>query len=147
MWSIVVNESMNSSTYTGHCLLPKVTSFCQHPVFRIRCVYSWSRITIFPSRILDPGSKRSRIRIRIKNLSILTQKIVSKLLEIWSRMFILDPGSRFFFHPRSRIRITIPDPRVNKAPDPWSGSATLPATFQIVEVIIAQLGGKISRSD
>jgi hypothetical protein len=51
-----------------------------------------------------------------KNLSILTQNIVSKLSEKWSGLFIPDPD----FYP-SRI----PDPGVNKAPDLGSGSATL----------------------
>ncbi len=58
----------------------------------------------------DPGSKDSGSRIRIKDLSILTQKIVSKLLEIWSGILI--------FYP-SRIS----DPGFKKVPDP--GSATL----------------------
>ncbi len=56
-----------------------------------------SRIRIFP--IPDPGSAS-------KNLSTLTQKIVSKLSEIWSGLFIPDPdpgsGSWFFNHPGSR---------------------------------------------
>jgi hypothetical protein len=40
-------------------------------------------------------------------------------------MFIPDtnPGSLFFFYP-----FQIPDPGVNKAPDPGSGSATLVVT-------------------
>ncbi len=50
-----------------------------------------------------------------KNLSILTQKIVSKLSEIWSRLLIPDPGDPNF--------LPIPDPGVIKAPYP--GSATL----------------------
>ncbi len=59
-------------------------------VLRIRDVYPSSQIRIFsipdpgseffPFRIPDPG-KDSRIRIRKKNLSILTQKIVSELSE------------------------------------------------------------------
>ncbi len=63
----------------------------------------------FPSRIPDPGSKRFRIpdpyplqRIQV----FLNQKIVSKLSELWSGMFIPDPdpgfGSWFFIHPGSR---------------------------------------------
>ncbi len=59
---------------------------------------SRSRVKSFP----DPGSASAS-----KNLSILTQKIVSKLSEIWSKMFILGPdpgsGSWFFTHPGSRI--------------------------------------------
>jgi hypothetical protein len=46
------------------------------------------------------------------NLSILTQKIVYKLLEIRSGLFIPDPDF-----------LLIPDPEVKRAPDP--GSATL----------------------
>jgi hypothetical protein len=74
--------------------------------------------------VQDPGSEfffhpgyeffPSRIRIT-KNLSILTQKIVSKLSEIWSGLF---PDPDF-------IPIPIPDPGVKKAPDPGSWSATL----------------------
>ncbi len=58
----------------------------------------------------------------LKNLSILTQKIVSKLSEIWSGLVIPDPDP-------SRI----PDPGVKKAPDPWPVSATLPE-FQIERI-------------
>ncbi len=71
----------------------------------IRDVYPGSR-----PNFLHPGSAS-------KNLSILNQKIVSKLLEIWSGLFITDPdpgsGSGFFTHhgssgqkgTGSRIRI------------------------------------------
>ncbi len=71
-------------------------------------------------RIRDPGS-RIRIfpsRIRIKEfLSILTLKIVSKLLEIWSGLFIPDPDPDVWPipDPGSRIqgskRHRIPDPQ------------------------------------
>ncbi len=60
-----------------------------------------------PSRIPDSASK---------NLSILTKKIVSKLLKIWSGLFIPDPDPNFLPIPvpRSRIqgseRHRIPDP-------------------------------------
>ncbi len=87
------------------------------PVLRIRVFFSVPGPEFFPSRIrifpipdqnfIHPGS-----RILIKEL--LTQKIVSKLTEIWSGLFILDPD----FLP-------IPDPEVKKAPDPGSGPATL----------------------
>jgi hypothetical protein len=59
--------------------------------------------------IPDPGSAS-------KNLSILTQQIVSKLSKIWCGLFIPYPGSRF---------LPIPDPGVKNAPDPGSGSATV----------------------
>ncbi len=52
-------------------------------------------------QFLNPGSASAS-----KNLSILTQKIVFKLSEIWSRMFTLDPDSGFrswfFTHPGAR---------------------------------------------
>ncbi len=51
-----------------------------------------------------------------KKLRILTHKIVSKLSEILSRMFIPDPDLDF---------LPISDPGVKKSPDPGSGSATL----------------------
>jgi hypothetical protein len=53
---------------------------------------------LFSSRIPDPH----------QNLSFLNQKIVSKLSEIWSGLFIPEPdpgsGSRSFIHPGSRIQ-------------------------------------------
>ncbi len=54
------------------------------------------------------GQKDSgcQIRIRIKNLRIFNTKIVSKLSEIWSVMFIPEPDLDF---------LPIPDPRVKKA--------------------------------
>jgi hypothetical protein len=63
------------------------------------------------------GQQFSRIRIRNKDLSIFTQKMVSKLSEIWSGMFISDPDLDFF--------LPMPDPVVKKAPDPGYRSATL----------------------
>jgi hypothetical protein len=69
-----------------------------------------SRIQFFPSRILDPNFSIPDPGSLSKNLSILTQKIVSKLSGY-------DPGCS------SRIRI--PDPGVKKAPDLVLGSATL----------------------
>jgi hypothetical protein len=89
-------------------------------MLRILDVYTGSRIRIFPSRIPDPGPKRSRIRIRIKELKYFKTKIRFKLWEKLSELFILGPvsGSGFF---------SIPDPDVKKEPDPGSGSATLVA--------------------
>ncbi len=69
-----------------------------------------SRIRFFS--ILDPGSAS-------KNLSILTQKMASKLSEMWFGLFIQDPdgyGSWLFTLPGSRI--SNQDPGVKKAPDP-----------------------------
>jgi hypothetical protein len=62
-------------------------------------------------KLPDPGSASAS-----KNLSILTQNIVSKLSEILSGMFVPDPDFDF---------LPIPDPVVKKASDPGSGSATL----------------------
>ncbi len=79
-----------------------------------------SRIRIFS--IPDPGSEflfHPGSRICIKNLSILTQKIVSSS-EIGSRLLIPDQDPDFT-HLGSRI----PNPGVKKAPDPGSGSTTL----------------------
>ncbi len=47
-------------------------------------------------------------------IELLTQKIVIKLSKVW----VWDPGSR-------KNLFWIPDPKVKKAPDPRSGSATL----------------------
>ncbi len=76
--------------------------------------------------IPDPGSKRFLdlgSASASNNFSILTQKIVSKLSEILSVMFIPDPdpGSGIMVFYPSRI----PNPGVKKAPDHGSGSATL----------------------
>ncbi len=71
------------------------------PVLRIRDKHPGS--DFFPSRIPDPH----------KNLRILTLKIVSKLSEIWSGLFIPDPvqdhGSRI--QGSKRHRILDPDPQ------------------------------------
>ncbi len=83
-------------------------------VLRIRDVYHGSRIRIFS--IPDLGSKRFRIPDSHQRISILTQKIVSKLSEIWSGLFIPDPDPDF---------LPIPDPGVKNAPDPGYGSANL----------------------
>ncbi len=70
----------------------------------------WSRVTMIP----DPGSGSA-----LNKLSILTQKIVSKLSEKWPGMFIPDPGSRSRFFPAR-----IPDLDAGSR-DTGSGSATL----------------------
>jgi hypothetical protein len=77
-----------------------------------------SRIRLFS--ITDPGSEF--FPSGSNNLSILTQKMVSKLLEIFSGLFIPDAGS-FFTHPRSRIQGS----KRHRIPGPGSGSATLPS--------------------
>ncbi len=75
-------------------------------MLRIRDVYPGSRIRIFSipdsgSKFFHPGPGSAR-----KNISNLTQKIVSKLSEICSGLFIPDPdpGFWFFTHPRFRIQ-------------------------------------------
>ncbi len=76
----------------------------------------------FPSLIQGQKDSGSRIRIRIKKKFVfLTQKIFSKLSEIWSGIFDPDPdpgsGSWFFTHPGSwiqgsnRQQILDPDPQ------------------------------------
>jgi hypothetical protein len=62
-------------------------------------------LDFFP--IKDQGSKKSLTRgpgSAIKNLEFLTQRNVTKLLEIWSGMFLLDLVYGFFFHPWSQIQ-------------------------------------------
>ncbi len=70
-------------------------------------------------RIRDvyPGSEFSTSRMRIKDLRYFHPKkwFLAKLSEIWSGLFIPDPGSGFLTHPGSRIqgskRHRIPDPQ------------------------------------
>jgi hypothetical protein len=73
----------------------------------------FSRIGIFHLGFRIQSKKKHRIpNIELtKKLKYLffNPKIVTKLSEIWSRMFIPDPGSGFF---------SIPDPEVEKSPDP-----------------------------
>ncbi len=96
----------------------------KYAVLRIPDVYSRSRIQIFSipdQEFFYPGS-----RICIKEFSsILTQKMVSKLSEIWSGLFIPDPDPDF-------LPILDAGSKGQKAPDPGSGSATL----QISRVVI-----------
>ncbi len=87
-----------------------------------------------PSRILDPNFYQSGSRICIKNLIILTKKMVSKLKEMWYGLFtpdpdpdiypsrILDPGVKKASDPgfSSRIRIPDPDPDFLPISDPGS---------------------------
>ncbi len=83
----------------GHVVLIKSHSWTTrknkyHAVLRIRNVYPGSRIRIRIRIFPHP-------RIRIKEFKYLTQKIVSKLREIWSGLFIPDPDPYF---------LPIPDP-------------------------------------
>ncbi len=69
------------------------------------CVADPVRIRIFS--IPDPGSKRFPDHGSVstsKNLSILAQKIVSRVKEKSSKKFIPDPVLDFFTHPGSRIQ-------------------------------------------
>ncbi len=77
-------------------------------------------IQIFFIPDAESGSRVKKIQDPLQRLNVFViQKVVSKLWEIWSGMFILDPGSRFFTHPGSmdqkstkkhwiRIRNTFP---------------------------------------
>ncbi len=93
---------------------------------------------IFPSRIPDPGSKRTRIRIHIKEF----EYFKPKTLFLNSRKY--DPGCS------SRIQIpdpdlwfsSIPDPGVKKAPDPGSGSATLVVFFTCAGILEQSMGAR-----
>ncbi len=86
-------------------------------MLQIRDVYPGSEFfPIRDTRSRIQGQKDSRIRIRMKEFKYFNPKIVSKLSEIWSGMFIPDPDLDF---------LPIPDPGVKKAPDPGFGFATL----------------------
>jgi hypothetical protein len=71
-------------------------------LLRIRDDYTGSANFFIP----DPGSEFFHLGSASKYLSIITQKIVSKLSEILSGLFIPDPdpGSLLFTHPGSRIQ-------------------------------------------
>ncbi len=92
----------------------------------------------FPSYIPDPNIFHPGSAT--KNLSILTQNIVSKLSKIWSGLFVPDPdilptpdpGYRGQKGTGSRTRSRIPNPGVKKAPDRGSGSATQPFLLVII---------------
>jgi hypothetical protein len=151
-WDFIFSMSAYCYTIEGHEIIQKVP-VPRTAVLRIRDVYPGSEFI----SISDPESKRFRFLDpdpHQNNLSILTQKIISKLSGNMNRG--VHPGSgSWFFYP-SRIqgskRHRIPDPqftaaqdlnayrihvgfmlaerrvwrikRVQKAPDP--GSATLP---------------------
>ncbi len=95
------------SPWSRTAMATKRTRSFFYPGSRIRFLFP-SRIRIFS--IPDPGSAS-------KNLSILTKKFVSKLSEIWARLFIPDPdpdslpipdpGSRGQKSTGSRMRIRI----------------------------------------
>ncbi len=113
-WQKVLPARASPPGICGHVVLIKSHSYSTrknkyHALLLIRDVYTGSKF--LPSRNPDPVSAS-------KNLSTLTQKIVSKLSEIWSGFFIPDPDPDF-------LPSRIPDPGVKKAPDPRSGSAPL----------------------
>ncbi len=89
-------------------------------MLRIWDVYPGPGLRISDPNFFHPGSKRFRITPDQNFLVSLTQKIVSKLSEIWS---IPDTDLDIF--------LPIPDPGVKKAPDPGSGSATLEKSVKI----------------
>ncbi len=89
---------------------------------------------IFPSWIPDPRSKFFHPGSALKNLSILTKKMVSQLSEKWSGFSTPNPdpgsGSWHFTHPGSWSCISDPESRGQKGtgaliPDPGSRFATL----------------------
>ncbi len=84
--------STGTVQYWVHLLsvLPNFCTVLYTPVFRIR-IFS----------ISDPGTKYFPSRIRNKEFKHFYPKIVSKLSEIWSGLFIPDPGSGIFTHPGS----------------------------------------------
>jgi hypothetical protein len=96
---------VNGLCQTKHC--DSVPVGMKTPLLRIRDVYPGFRIPLFPSRIPDPGSELSPSRIRIKEFKYFNPK-KSKKWFLSSRKY--DPGCS------SRI----PDPGVEKAPDPGS---------------------------
>ncbi len=76
----------------------------------------WIRDVYTGSEFFHPGSRIRSFSIPdlgspSKNLSIITQKIVSQLSEIWSGLFIPDPDP---------VILPNADPWVKKAPDPGS---------------------------
>ncbi len=87
-----INESALSNAH------PCRSEFETLPKYSVADPACLSRIRIFPSRIQGQRDSGPRIRIRRKLFKVfLTQKIVSKLSEIWSGMFIPDPGCWFFY--------------------------------------------------
>jgi hypothetical protein len=83
-------------------------------IFRVADPGCLSRILDSNFLIPDPGSSVKKIpdpQPHQRSKVFITQKIVSKLSEIWSGMFIPDPDLDF---------LPIPDPGVKKAPDPDS---------------------------
>ncbi len=84
-------------------------------VLRIRNDYL-SRIQIFSIPNIGHASK---------NFSNLTKKIVFKLLEFGNMIRVVHPVSGSQIWNLIMCPSRIPDPRIKKAPDPGSGSATL----------------------
>ncbi len=80
-------------------------------IYRVFLQCCGSAMPVSRIRSFHRGSGFFHPRSSSNNLSILTQKIVSKFSEIWSGLFIQDPDHDF---------LPIPDPGVKKAPD--SGS-------------------------
>jgi hypothetical protein len=71
------------------------------------------------------------------SFEVLKKKIFSKIYRIFYPKIVTKLSKIWVWDPRSRIRdpgsgknlFRIPDPGVKKAPDPGSGSATLPTFF------------------
>ncbi len=103
-------------------------------VLRIRDVYPGSKFFHHGSRVKN--NSEIRIRSKSKNLSILTQKIVSKLWETWSGMFIPDPDLDF---------LPIPDLGVKKAPDPQHCFTEVSVTNTVTHLLIIQQQTRTNR--
>ncbi len=89
--------------------------------------------------IPDPGSRVKKIPDPHQRITVfLTQKIVSNLSEIWSRMFISNPDLDFCY----RYPSWIPDQGVKKASVPRFGSATL--ALRTIKPLLFKKRGKTS---
>jgi hypothetical protein len=88
------------------------TFLCNHKFYKI--------INYFSFEVLKKKIWANFQRI----IELFTQKIVTKLSEIW----VWDPGSEIRDPEKTYSGSRIPDSGVKKAPDPRSGSATLVAT-------------------
>ncbi len=107
-------------TNTAAKLIMLYSNGKKNSVLRIRYVYSGSRIRIFPipdQIFFHPGS-----RIRIKEFKYL-QYFNPKKWFLSSRKY--DLGCSSSIRILTFYTTRIPDPGVNKAPDPGPGTATL----------------------
>jgi hypothetical protein len=109
---------------------------CQGPDTCLQCCGSGMFIPdpvsdFFPSRIPDPNCLHPGSRIRIKEIKYFNPKKPKKWF-LSSRKY--DPGCSSRIPDPDADFLPIPDPGVKKAPDPRSGSATLLACDNDVNV-------------